>query len=70
LFVYTHCLLQQVYYGVDPCGDPCRNAQLAWLEADLAAANKNRDSVPWVVAMSHYPFYCTGCYAKQLNADW
>lgn len=60
----------QVYYGVDPCGDPCREAQLAWLTADLAAANANRAAVPWVVAMSHYPFYCTGCYSKQLDAAY
>ena len=59
-----------VYYGGDPCGDPCKAAQLKWLEADLAAANRNRATVPWVVVMSHYPFYCTGCYAKQMASKY
>jgi len=59
-----------VYYGVDPCGDPCRAAQKEWLQKDLATANKNRDSVPWVIAMSHYPFYCTGCFAKQMTSKF
>eukprot|EP01051_Picozoa_sp_SAG22_P015447 SAG22_NODE_2018_length_3130_cov_2.890135_3_plen_135_part_00 len=32
-------------------------AELAWLEKDLAAANKNRDKVPWVMVTSHYQIY-------------
>jgi 3',5'-cyclic AMP phosphodiesterase CpdA len=59
-----------VYYGGDPCGDPCKAAQLKWLQADLAAANRNRATVPWVIVMSHYPFYCTGCYAKQMTSKY
>ena len=59
-----------VYYGCDPCGDQCKAAQLKWLEADLAAANRNRAAVPWVIVMSHFPFYCTGCYAKQMAAKY
>jgi len=58
------------YYGVDPCGPACQQAQLVWLKQDLAAANANRAAVPWVVVMSDYPFYCTGCYAKQVPAQW
>jgi len=58
------------YYGCDPCGDPCKAAQLKWLKEDLAAANANRATVPWVIAMSHYPFFCTGCYAKQMAAKY
>ena len=58
------------YYGVDPCGDVCRLAQIAWLKEDLAAANANRDAVPWIVAGSHFPFYCTGCTAKQMSAEY
>lgn len=32
-------------------------AQLAWLDADLAAAERNRGAVPWIVATSHFPLY-------------
>jgi hypothetical protein len=46
------------YNGVDSCGASCRAAQLEWLEKDLAAANANRDAVPWIVAFSHFPLYC------------
>ncbi len=49
------CVVSTGYYGVDPCGQPCIDAQKAWLAADLAAANENRDNVPWVVGVSHYP---------------
>ena len=39
---------------------------------DLAAANANRDNVPWVVAFSHFPFFCTGCLSKntKVSAKW
>ena len=36
-----------------------RDAQLAWLEKDLAAVNRSK--TPWVIATSHFPLYCTGC---------
>eukprot|EP00041_Stephanoeca_diplocostata_P041521 m.8228 g.8228 ORF g.8228 m.8228 type:complete len:350 (+) comp6141_c0_seq2:1542-2591(+) len=50
-----------MYYGDDPCGMPCAADQLTWLKEDLAKANKNRQNIPWVMAMAHYPVYCTGC---------
>ncbi|OWZ20147.1 Calcineurin-like phosphoesterase [Phytophthora megakarya] len=31
--------------------------QLAWLEADLEAANANRDQVPWLIVGMHRPMY-------------
>lgn len=49
-----------LYYGNDPCTD-CADAQLAWLHADLAKATANRDAVPWIALMAHYPVFCTGC---------
>eukprot|EP00040_Diaphanoeca_grandis_P044266 m.11825 g.11825 ORF g.11825 m.11825 type:complete len:626 (-) comp9000_c0_seq1:97-1974(-) len=52
-----------MYNGVDTCGEPCRQAQLAWLKTDLEAANANRANVPWIVAMSHFPLYCSNCPA-------
>ena len=36
-----------------------RDAQIKWLEADLTAAQANRESVPWIVLGSHYPIYCS-----------
>ena len=59
-----------MYYNVDTCGDTCRKAQIEWLKKDLDIANQNRDNVPWIVAGSHFPFYCTGCYAKQVSGDY
>ena len=50
-----------MYNGVDTCGETCRRAQLAWLEKDLRAATANRARVPWIVAFSHYPLYCSNC---------
>ena len=26
--------------------------------------------VPWIIVMSHFPFYCTGCYAKQMASKY
>ena len=49
-----------VYNGADPyCDDVCKSRQLSWLEEDLAAVDRRK--TPWVVVMSHYPLYCTGC---------
>jgi hypothetical protein len=59
-----------LYYGEDPCGEPCKQAQLKWFEQDLAAANKNRDAVPWVFAMAHFPVFCTGCGANFVSAAY
>jgi Calcineurin-like phosphoesterase len=33
--------------------------QWAWLEQDLAAADANRQNVPFVVVSNHFPIYCT-----------
>ena len=33
--------------------------QLAFIEADLAAAAANRDNVPWIVVYGHRPVYCS-----------
>jgi hypothetical protein len=38
-------------------------AQHAWLEADLAAADANRATVPWIVVMGHRPMYCVAAGA-------
>jgi hypothetical protein len=59
-----------LYYRNDDCGEPCIKAQLAWVKNDLEQANKNRDKVPWVIVMSHYPLYCTGCYKDSISARY
>lgn len=49
-------------------------AQLNWLRADLAKANANRASVPWIVAFGHKSWYmdsnglCNGMSCT--NATW
>jgi len=59
-----------LYYGEDPCGTPCREAQLDWLRADLQAAAANRQAVPWVVAMAHFPVFCTGCRGNGVSGPY
>jgi hypothetical protein len=51
-----------VYYGTWGGAEKAfRAPQLAWLEADLAAANapEQRAKVPWVTMNVHHPFYCS-----------
>ena len=64
-----------LYYRGDPStadggGWPAREEQLAWLRRDLAMADANRDNVPWIVVMSHFPFYCTGCTAQNVSSSY
>eukprot|EP01065_Artemidia_motanka_P019005 TRINITY_DN2242_c0_g1_i1.p1 TRINITY_DN2242_c0_g1~~TRINITY_DN2242_c0_g1_i1.p1 ORF type:complete len:772 (+),score=296.86 TRINITY_DN2242_c0_g1_i1:54-2318(+) len=63
--VHIIALDLNLYYGLDPCGDSCRKEQLTWLEADLKAANANREKVPWVAALSHFPLFCSGCHGAE-----
>lgn len=39
--------------------------QLAWLAADLAAADANRAAVPWIVVTSHFPMYLSSAAAGE-----
>ena len=39
--------------------DPDAAAMLSWLDMDLAAVD--RATTPWVVVVSHYPIFCSGC---------
>lgn len=47
-----------------------RDAQLKWLENDLIQAHANRANVPWIIAMSHFPLYCTGCNDNYATSEW
>ena len=58
-----------MYYGVDACVDRCKAAQLAWFEEDLRIASANRKNVPWIIAMSHYPLFCTGCAGNSVDSS-
>ena len=60
-FCFSLAATARRYNGVDTCGKPCRQSQLQWLAKDLEAANANRNAVPWIVAMSHFPLYCSNC---------
>jgi hypothetical protein len=55
------------YNGVDTCTTECNKAQMEWLEKDLAAVN--RTATPWIVAMSHFPFYLQQPAAAAANEE-
>ena len=44
-------------------------AQIDWLDADLAAANANRAQVPWIMASAHYPLYHATIAANAAFSD-
>jgi hypothetical protein len=48
----------EVYFWPKQFGYEHAQRQHAWLAADLAAADANRDKVPWVIIMGHRPMYC------------
>lgn len=56
--VHYIALSTELWFGV---GDLSVNkaTMLKWLEADLQAANANRDKVPWVIAHGHRDIYCS-----------
>jgi hypothetical protein len=56
----VHVVMIDDYAGiVSPAADPAGNRDelLAWLDADLAKANGNRATVPWIVTFHHHPVY-------------
>lgn len=59
-----------LYFGTDSSAENLRKAQADWLKKDLVQANKNRKNVPWILAGSHYPFYCSECSSQSMTADW
>merc|ERR1712096_108552 len=50
-----------LYFGTDDSSADLKKQQANWLAQDLEAANANRAVTPWIIAGSHYPFYCTEC---------
>ena len=54
-----------VYYNTEP--DAIRVAQLAWLDADLAAVD--RAATPWVLVTAHMPIVCSSITLDGRFAD-
>jgi len=59
-----------LYFGTDDGSAELKQQQADWLTKDLAEANANRATRPWIVAGSHYPFYCSECANQFMTADW
>ena len=58
--VHYIALSTELWFGVSsPNTGVDRVAALAWLEADLIAANANRERVPWIIAHGHRDIYCS-----------
>ena len=68
--VHLVALDLNLYFGTDSNNATLKQQQIDWLEKDLAAANENRDAVPWIIATSHYPLYCSECASQTMTASW
>ena len=55
--VHYVAISTELYFGVGP-SDAC-SQQFAFLKADLAKANRNRDKQPWIVVHGHRSIYCS-----------
>jgi len=49
----------EMYFWPEWYGAEHAARQHAWLDADLAAADANREAVPWIIVTGHRPMYCT-----------
>lgn len=68
--VHLVALDLNLYFGTDSANATLKQAQIDWLKKDLAAANENREAVPWIIANSHYPLYCSECATQEMTASW
>ena len=58
--VHYVAISTELYFGINSVGDTNSCAkQFAFLKADLAKANKNRDKVPWIAVHGHRSIYCS-----------
>jgi len=47
------------YYLFHDEPEVLKKQMIDWVEADLKAANENRNERPWIVIFTHQPLYCT-----------
>eukprot|EP00927_Polykrikos_kofoidii_P070393 TRINITY_DN6656_c0_g2_i1.p1 TRINITY_DN6656_c0_g2~~TRINITY_DN6656_c0_g2_i1.p1 ORF type:complete len:600 (-),score=86.87 TRINITY_DN6656_c0_g2_i1:254-2053(-) len=48
----------ELWFGVSD-GRTTKATFIAWLRKDLAAANRNREAMPWIVVLGHRSMYCS-----------
>jgi len=61
-YSWNHGPIHFVAYSTEVYFNDCaytKEAQMAWLQQDLAEANRRRGEQPWIVALGHRPFYCS-----------
>jgi hypothetical protein len=64
----AHVVVVDDAFVVSPTGDARYAPALAeWLEADLAAAEKNRAKVPWIIVMHHHPELSSSTHGKDTD---
>eukprot|EP00946_MAST-07B_sp_MAST-7B-sp1_P003010 g3010.t1 len=49
----------EIPFGISGHGPDLQGAQYAWIDEDLAKANKNRHNVPWIIIVGHRSVYCS-----------
>ena len=67
--VHIIALSTETDYNDSPY-DPTFGDQLQWLRKDLVAATKNRQNVPWIIAMGHRPLYTSAQGSYFQNAQY
>eukprot|EP00898_Chlorokybus_atmophyticus_P003512 jgi/Chlat1/4161/Chrsp27S04232 len=58
----------EVFFFPDLFSEHNMKRQYEWMEADLQAANRNRQERPWIIVVGHRPMYCASC-AYNLQCD-
>jgi len=73
--VHYVSLSTELWFGTTD-GRSTKDSMLEWLRKDLVAANKNRETAPWIIVQGHRSVYCTSstgndCQgpAAQVRAD-
>jgi hypothetical protein len=64
----VHVIVIDDAFVVYPPGDMNYQPTLTgWLDADLMAANANRSSVPWIIAVHHHPEYSSSYHGTDAD---
>lgn len=59
----------EAFFWPDSFGEAQQRAMYKWMEADLQAANANRERTPWILVAGHRPMYCVEAHAGRCNAE-